>query len=681
MIFTPHTLTGLLLGTDFGLTSFDLTTLACPLAGACALMVYGSRSGGSATACLLAGVTFLLGGVATSRLQHVTQMISYGTIPVILLALQFLCARPRPGRAFLLGLAGLAMVLNPNQVVFLSAFALTPFAIFHVSHSPYPSRAVLFIAAAGLTIAVAASPLYAAVAETIGLSTRGAMSLSKSGLASFPAYNLFSLFLPGLYGALSENSPLWAPTDITQDYLYIGTLPAAALLLALISFARLASPARIALVTMMGFAIYAMGVNTPVYPWLFHHIPGVAAFRRPADAAFMLNFLAAVALAGLSGKCIPVRPTIVGVCSVAAFVCAAVSLAPALRDAALASGQTAELTHVVQSFAIRAAVSGILVIAAWFLASRWPISHGPISHGPISRWSISRRPFAAAPLAVVLATWAAADMASAGRDVHYMAKVASLSFPEAYRHPASILAMNRGKPPIALEGTDPYRGGPWRMEAIGGAMGSSLPLLLEFANAQGYNPVKLQTYAAVFGAQQLQQEPKEFTPAAPGYDSAPYRWIGLRYVLLHHYIVEHPSQFGALGRATTRVRDTLIAISARRVDDLDDYEVWVLADSWPKASLVEVTDKDWPARPLSDGSCGVTLFRNGRISVECDAPRTARLVLSEAQAPGWRACVDGASAEIVAFGGVLRSVLVPRGVSTVQFHYEPVPFLRGTGCD
>jgi hypothetical protein len=272
-------------------------------------------------------------------------------------------------------------------------------------------------------------------------------------------------------------------------------------------------------------------------------------------------------------------------------------------------------------------------------------------------------------------------MSSAGRYVHYIAKVASLGFPEAYRYPASILAMHLGKSPIALEGTDPYRGGPWRMEAIGGPMGSSLPLLLGFANAQGYNPVKLQTYATVFGARQLQQEPKEFTPAAPGYDSAPYRWIGLRYVLLHHYIVEHPNQFGALGRATTRARDALIAMSARRADDLSDYEVWELADPWPKASLIEVTEKDWPARPFAGGSCGVTSFRNNYVSVECDAPRAARLVLSEAQAPGWRACVDGASAEIVAFGGVLRSVSVPRGISTVQFHYEPVPFLRGTGCD
>jgi hypothetical protein len=106
MIFTPHTLTGLLLGADFGLTSFDLTTLACPLAGAGALMVYGSRSGGSGIACLLAGVTFLLGGVATSRLQHVTEMISYGIIPLILLASQ-----QRPGGIFVLMKPGMCSVV------------------------------------------------------------------------------------------------------------------------------------------------------------------------------------------------------------------------------------------------------------------------------------------------------------------------------------------------------------------------------------------------------------------------------------------------------------------------------------------------------------------------------------------------------------------------------------------
>ena len=73
MIFTPHTLIGLLAGHSFGQMTFDLTTLSCLLVGAGALLVYGRRIGGTPAVGLLGAVLFMLGGVATSRLQHVIQ--------------------------------------------------------------------------------------------------------------------------------------------------------------------------------------------------------------------------------------------------------------------------------------------------------------------------------------------------------------------------------------------------------------------------------------------------------------------------------------------------------------------------------------------------------------------------------------------------------------------------------
>ncbi len=37
-----------------------------------------------------------------------------------------------------------------------------------------------------------------------------------------------------------------------------------------------------------------MGMNTPFYPFLFHHVPGLSAFRRPPDGAFLLNLFLAL---------------------------------------------------------------------------------------------------------------------------------------------------------------------------------------------------------------------------------------------------------------------------------------------------------------------------------------------------------------------------------------------------
>jgi uncharacterized membrane protein YfhO len=52
-------------------------------------------------------------------------------------------------------------------------------------------------------------------------------------------------------------------------------------------------------------------------------------------------------------------------------------------------------------------------------------------------------------------------------------------------------------------------------------------------------------------------------------------------------------------------------------------------------------------------------------------------VLGDSYAPGWRACVDGVPTKVEPFQGLFRSVAVPQGVSQVDFHYQPVPFLRG----
>jgi hypothetical protein len=193
-----------------------------------------------------------------------------------------------------------------------------------------------------------------------------------------------------------------------------------------------------------------------------------------------------------------------------ALACLITWLVPVLRDAAVAHGQIVELMRVVRSFASRAAVSLVLVLASWLL--------------------IRRLPFSLPACTMVLAAWAAWDLSSAGRVLRFTAPVVSSSWSPIYRHPADPLTPND---PLsiavgALEGTDPYRGGSWRMEAIGGEMGASQPILLGLADAQGYNPVKLKSYADVFGAQKLMDEPKRFTLVAPGYDSVPYRWIGLR---------------------------------------------------------------------------------------------------------------------------------------------------------
>ena len=664
MIFTPHTLIGVLAGRGFGQMVFDLTTLSCLLIGAGALLIYGRRIGGTQAAGLLGAVLFMLGGVASSRLQHVVQILSYATIPVVLLAIQHLCVRPGALRVLLVAMAGLAMVLNPNQVVFLSIFALAPLALLHIWQSPRPLAALSFCAAAAFVVLLLSLPLFAAINETIGLSTRNAMSIDASAVSSFPAFNLLSLFLPGLYGALGQATANWTPTDLTQDYLYIGILPGLALLWAMLNFGRNAAPSQLAIVLIPVFILYSLGVHTPIYAWLVVHLPGVSSFRRPADAAFLLNFLCALTLVGLDFSGLRRRPPIIGLLLLIAVLAVIWWLAPSLRDYAIARGQLADLAHVVGSFARRAAVSAVLLLAAVILTTRLP------------RTGIL--------CVIVLVAWTTFDLSSAGRMTVFTQRINTLADAAAYRSPDMVRTRDDPLAHLvaALDGTDPYRGGSWRLEAIGGAMGGNFPLLFGLANSQGYNPVQIATYAQAFGAQNLQQEFKRFTQVAPGYDSTPYRWLGLRYVLLAQFIIDHSAEFGEFGRGLVDLRVKLARDgSTRMAADGRAYEVWVLTGAFPKATLTELDALDLTAQPAAEGRCSVSSYRNTRVSVDCDTPRPARLVLNDTQASGWRACVNATPAPLTTFGGVLRSVAVPAGRSVTEFMYEPVPFWRGTSCN
>ncbi len=159
-----------------------------------------------------------------------------------------------------------------------------------------------------------------------------------------------------------------------------------------------------------------------------------------------------------------------------------------------------------------------------------------------------------------------------------------------------------------------------------------------------------------------------FSPAAPGYDSADYRRLGLRYVAMHRLIVANPSAYGAVGAAISRIHDGLGASAwAKRLEAPGAYEIWELANAMPRAEVVMPDGTEMP--------CDVDEYSPSEVAVTCHAPAAGRLVLGDTTAPGWRACVNRQRADISAFEGLFRSVAVPAESRTV-FRYYPVPFLR-----
>ena len=144
--------------------------------------------------------------------------------------------------------------------------------------------------------------------EVVSISVRAQFVLADSAVASFPPLVFVSLVLPALFGNL--DGIIWSPTNITQDYFYIGVIPLVLYGLAMVKGVSWRKPLiLIWLAALAFFILFSLGVNAPVHPFLFEYVPGFDLFRRPADAAYLINFLLAVGLLILGREAVlPERP-------------------------------------------------------------------------------------------------------------------------------------------------------------------------------------------------------------------------------------------------------------------------------------------------------------------------------------------------------------------------------------
>ncbi len=88
-------------------------------------------------------------------------------------------------------------------------------------------------------------------------------------------------------------------------------------------------------------------------------------------------------------------------------------------------------------------------------------------------------------------------------------------------------------------------------------------------------------------------------------------------------------------------------------------------------------------RVLGPGTTGDSVrfrsYQADSMSMDVKTSGTGLLVLSEVYYPGWKATVDGKTAEISKVDGALRGVVVPAGTSRVVLDYVPSSYYAGAG--
>jgi hypothetical protein len=682
LMFSPLHLLLAALEPAVSLRAFDAVTFAYLFLGGLGIILFFRDRGWHLTGALVAAIAFALGGSASARIQHTGQVVSLAYLPLAL----WLMARALERSSWRAGLAAGAfaglIALGRDQVALLSLYVLAGFVLAHWLAGA-GRRARLRASLAPLAAAATSAMLIAAVPVIMttllaARSNRPEISFASAAAGSLHPVHLLQFAFADLYGAMDPTIDYWAPESPIWDAawgspgLYLsqnmGLVYAGALtMVVLVSFglvrgAAFAREIRFFTIAAALVLLYALGGYTPAFRLMYDLLPGVALYRRPADATFVLVALAAIvagyllhrwltgALPGATRwqRALEVTCPIVLVVGALALAHSVVGVGPAL--APVATG------IVCAAFAV-----AVLVLARR-LEARWPLG-----------------------AAALIAAFMALDLAW-NNAPHVSTALPTANF-EALRADTPDETVRLLKARLAAAAAPDRRD---RVELIGIAYHwPNLSLVQGFDQVFGHNPLRLRAFkeATHVSDTVALASQRTFSPLYPSYRSAFADLLGVRFIATGAPVEEIDTSLkpGDL-EFIARTRDAYVYENPRALP-----RVMLLTD-WRAADFDELVRSGWPAAvdprrvvllkrapsgfargaaAEAPGSARLVRYANTEVAVEVEAPAGGILLLNDVWHPWWRAEVDGADAEILKANVIFRAVVCPRGRHLVRFTFHP----------
>jgi hypothetical protein len=646
---------------------------------------------------MVAALAFAFGGSAAWRIQHTGQVMSFALVPVVMLAMERMIER----RSLLWGLfAGMAaglLALGRDQIALIGLYYLVGMGIVQILSGPRPLARLggslgpgLAAVVGGLAVVVVPVAMTLILAEN---SNRPEIDFIGAGKGSLHPASLISAAIADLFGQGDQKVDFWGPPSrafgVTDVYLaqnmgaiYAGAIPLFALLAHGIGRGRLLLPGlRYQTAALVFFVLYAIGWYTPAFHLFYDLLPGVALYRRPADATFLIGLSLALIGGLLTDRALtedhrPASRLGLGI-DVALFglVFAVLPVAFGLHADRL------ELVWKPLSTAIVFTAAAALVLA---MARRI----GGRGAGPagvagsivlVAAFSVVDLAWNNAPnesTAYPAATYDALDTGTRDPVVHFL---------------ADAIAKGTG------EDRRP------RVELVGlGFHWPNLPMLHGFESTLGYNPLRFAFYARATGAidHVAIPEQKVFSALEPSYDSRLVDMLGLRFVVTGVPIEkidpklapgrlieiarfpEIPGIYPAPGRPETFVYENpralprvLFVDGARGVD----FDRIIAGGEWPEGfdptREVLLGEAAQPtAIAAGDGAAGkasLVSHHHTLVEVEVTAERPGFLVLNDVWHRWWKVEVDGRPAELLRADVLFRAVRIDAGRHRVRFTFHP----------
>lgn len=706
MMFAPPFLILALFTAAPSAWAVDTTVYVSILLSGIALVAWMRDRGWHAIGCVIAALAFGFGAAMAWRVQHTGQVLSLAYVPLVMFLLDRALDTDRmledePGRSlrarlwYGLGAGTIAafLVLGRDQVALLSIYLLIAFVAWRLATTRFGLAIATRRSLPPLTLAAVAGVAIIAlpIALTIALadqSNRPAIDVAGAGRGSLHPALALTFFIPDLFGPSGSMWDYWGPPSYQWDQvwgrpdlnlaqnmgqLYIGAIPALLLLLGLFSGILWNREARFFTLALAFMLIYALGRYTPLFEPLHAYLPGVALFRRPADAVFLIGFLSAL-LAGYTAHRLlnieaPLPPGRLRNAILATAAVAAAAFAIALWYAYGMDRIGMASRPLLLSLAAVLIAAAVIADAIWFNPIR-PALGGLLLAG-----------FTVADLAVFNGPSSSTAM-----------KPASLAFLDPATDNETIDFLKRKT--AAVTAADPNRRD--RVELVGlGFHWPNASMTHRLEHTLGYNPVRLGAYSDAVGAEDSNGLPEQrrFPPSFPSFDSRLADVLGLRFIVskkeievidrrlppqslkfvgpsLDGFIYENP-------RALPRAVFASIASAA----DFDDI---LRTGQWPETKLgavVLLSPFDAKASGLvatpEPGDVRIESYRNTEVVIEADSRRGGYVVLHDLWHPWWTATLDGAPAPILKANVLFRAVRVPPGRHRVVFRFEPIRSLLG----
>jgi len=674
LIFSPPYLLLALLDAKPTAWAADTTLLMMILSAAAAMMLWFADKGWHPAAALVAALSFAFGAAMAWRIQHVGQVLSLCYLPIVLLLLDRALDRRSILYGVGTGLAAAALVLGRDQVALLAIY----FLIGHIAVRLLSAAdrvaaiksALLPLAGAAVTGAIVIAIPIVLTALLAQSSNRSSIDLEGAGRGSLHPALFLTAFASDVFGASGSAGDYWGPPSaiwsgtglyIAQNMgqLYIGALPLAALILASVMGIIARRDIRYVLIALVVAIVYALGWYTPVFAVMHAYLPGVDLYRRPADAVFLIGFLASVLSGYALHRLLTDRTVALGRRQATLAVLIPVAAFSTLLGLAIHFGQLEKSWLTTVTSAAIFAISAVILYYAIF---------GRGNAGIVL------------PVFAVLLTGDLAWSNGPGGATALPPQNFEVLDPSTRNETVTLLKNLTAKSQSATRRD--------RIELVGfGFHWPNASLTHGLENTLGYNPVRLALYSRATGAEDHAglPEQRKFSPLFPSYRSRLADLLGLRYIATSVPIetIDKNLRPGDL-TLVARTADGFIYENPRAMPRVlfantalkADFEKILASGTWPAADLTSTVllEGDVSAPLKSSGSARIVAYHNTSVTIETESPDGGWVVLNDVWQPWWFATVDGAEAPVLKANVLFRAVAVAPGRHTVTFTFQP---LRG----